>query len=204
MEIILMTPPDIKDNEISTIIQLFEYGLNTLHLNKKNMSTRKTKDYIKQIPHIFHNRIVIHYHHELAFQFNLKGIHFTQYHLEKTFRNWCLFQKEKIFRKKFIHTRTYRKISDAFNKEKYFFDYYFLNNVFNKITNDFNVGYHPLRINEIQKTNKKFIVKGGINIHTALKAKEYGFHGICLNSFIWNAEEPIKQMQELKKALNIN
>ncbi|GAB4457115.1 MAG: thiamine phosphate synthase [Bacteroidia bacterium] len=197
-----MTPYKSIDKEIDIVVELFANGLNTLHLNKREMSTRRMKEYIKSIPSAFHNRIVIHSHHELAFQFNLKGIHFTREHLKRTFRNWCLFQKEKLFRKKFIHTRSYRKLSDAFNEEKYQFDYFILNNVFNPITKDFNIGYHPIRINEIHKTGKRFVVKGGVNIDTAIKAKENGFYGICLNSFIWKSNEPIKNFIELVDKLN--
>jgi thiamine-phosphate pyrophosphorylase len=202
MEIMLITPHTNKEKEIDIIIQLFENGLSTLHLNKPEMSTRRMKEYISSIPENFHNKIIIHSHHILAFKFSLKGIHFTKHHLNRTFKNWCLFQKEKLFRKKLIHTRSYHRLSDAFNQEKYHFDYYLLRSVFNRITNDFNTGYHPIRINELHKTNKKFVVRGGINFTTALKAKQFNFYGICLYSYIWNSPDPIKNFLELKETLN--
>lgn len=197
-----MTPHTTKEKEIDTIIQLFEHGLSTLHLNKPEMSTRRMKEYIQNIPDAFHNRIIIHSHHHLAFKFNLKGVHFTSEHLHRTFKNWCFFKKEKLFRKKLIHTRTYRKFSDVFNQEKYPFDYYLLKDVFNPITKDFNAGYHPSRIAEIMKTNKKLVARGGIDITTALKAKEFKFYGIALYSFIWKNKNPIQKFIELKTAIN--
>lgn len=197
----LLTPPQTKEKEIDTIIQLFETGLQTLHLNKPEMSTRRMKEYIYNIPSSFHNRIIIHSHHNLAFEYNLKGIHFTRQHLKRTVKNWWLFQKEKIFGKKLLHTRSYRRLSDAFNTEKYAFDYYLLKDVFNPITNDFNTGYHPIRIAEIQKTGKNFVIRGAINIHTAQKAQSYHFYGICLYSYIWKSEQPVQSFIELREAL---
>lgn len=201
MEIVLLTPNKTKDNEIDTVIQLFELGLNTLHLNKPEMSTRRMKEYISNIPAHFHDRIIIHSHHQLAFKFNLKGIHFTRQHLKRTFRNWCIFQKEKIYGRKLIHTRSYHKISDVFNQEKYRFDYYILRNVFNSITNEFNTGFHPMRIAEIHKTNKKIIARGGINLITAQLAKQHNFYGICLYSYIWKSENPVQDFIQLKETL---
>ncbi len=201
MEIMLITPHQNKDKEIEIVTQLFETGLSTLHLNKPNMSTRQMREYIAAIPEHFHNRIIVHTHHDLAFRFNLKGIHFTRHHLEREFKNWWWFQKEKFFGRNLIHTRSYHKISDVFNTEKYFFDYYLLKNVFNSITNDFNIGYHPLRIAEIQKMQKKLVVRGGVNLITAQKAKMFGFYGICLYSFIWKSENPVQSFVELYQSL---
>jgi len=202
MEIMLLTPRKNKEKEIDIIIQLFELGLSTLHLDKPEMSTRRMKEYISNIPKAFHNRIIIHSHHHLAFKFDLKGIHFTPTHLKRTFQNWYIFQKEKIFKRKLVHTRSYSRLSDAFNEEKYRFDYYILKNVFNSITNEFNVGYHPMRIAEIHKTGKKFVVRGGINVITALKAKEMNFYGICLYSAIWKSDNPVEKFIEIKNAIS--
>ena len=202
MEIVLLTPKKNHEKEIDTIIQLFELGLSTLHLDKPEMSTKRMKEYISNIPETFHNRIIIHSHHHLAFKFNLKGIHFTPTHLKRTFQNWWIFQKEKTLRKKLIHTRSYNKLSDAFNNEKYHFDYYILKNVFNTITNELNIGYHPKRIVEIHKTNKKFVARGGINVITALKAKEMNFYGICLYSSIWKSDNPIEKFLEIKNVIS--
>ncbi len=202
MEIMLLSPQTTKEKEIDIIIQLFEHGLNTLHLNKPEMSTKKMREYISHIPNVFHNRIIIHSHHHLAFKFSLKGVHFTEHHLKRTFKNWCFFQKEKLFNKKFIHTRSYRKLSDIFNPEKYPFDYYIVKNVFNPITKDFNIGFHPLRIEEMLKTNKKIVARGGIDLQTAQKAREFKFYGVCLYSYIWKSENPIQNFINLKQTLN--
>ncbi len=203
MEIMLMTPNQTQEKEIDNVIHLFELGLDTLHLSKPKMSTRRMVEYISAIPFHFHNKIIIHSHHDLAFRFSLKGIHFTKHHLERTFRNWCLFQREKIFRKKLIHTRSYSKSSDIFNSEKYKFDYYLLRGVFNRITKDFNIGYHPLRVIEMQKTGKKLVVRGGIDIETAKKAKTANFYGICLNAWIWNSINPIQNFIDIKEVLTV-
>ncbi len=198
----LITPPKDLKNEIDIIVHLFESGLETLHLRKPNMSTRRMKEYISNIPSYFHNRIIIHSHHRLAFKFSLKGVHLTEYHLKHKLKLWWLFQKEKLLGKSFVHTRSYSKLSDIFCEEKYFFNYYLLRNVFNRITKEFNIEYHPVRINEIMKLNKNLVVRGGVNIETVLKAKKFNFYGACLNSYIWQSTHPVQSFIELKKALD--
>ncbi len=199
MELMLMTPTKDVENELKTINELFEYGLSTLHINKPSMSTKKMNDYIKGINTHFHSKIMLHSHHDLAFKYNLQGIHLTSYHLEKRFKLWCLFKKEKLYHKSFLHSKSYKKVSDAFQEEKIKFDYYLLGTVFNKITNEPNVGFHPLRVQEILKTGKKIIARGGINHNTIPKVKALNFHGAVLGSVIWKNERPIEAFTTIKQ-----
>jgi thiamine-phosphate pyrophosphorylase len=82
MKLVVITQSQKSDTEILAIIQMFEAGLETLHVRKNRFSTKELDDYIKEIPAHFHNRIIIHSHHKLALKYDLKGFHFTSTHLK--------------------------------------------------------------------------------------------------------------------------
>ena len=86
MKLVVITQSQKSDNEIAAIIQMFEAGLETLHVRKNRFSTKELEEYIKEIPAHFHNRIIIHSHHRLALKYDLKGFHFTTTHLDKKFK----------------------------------------------------------------------------------------------------------------------
>jgi thiamine-phosphate pyrophosphorylase len=58
MKLIVITPTNDVPDETSLVTKMFESGLMTLHIRKPKKSTRQMKEYIKEIPAIFHNRIV--------------------------------------------------------------------------------------------------------------------------------------------------
>ncbi len=93
-------------------------------------------EYISFIPEEFHNRIIIHSHHNLVFKFHLKGVHFTTIHIERKFKKWWFFRKLQLKNKHILFTRAYRKLSEVYKKEEIPFDYYLLGTIFNTLNND--------------------------------------------------------------------
>ena len=88
MKLIVISSSSSLENEAKVITNLFEAGLETFHLRKHKQSTKNTKELLKDIPAHFHNRIIIHSHHKLAYKFNLKGIHLTKTHIKQKFKTW--------------------------------------------------------------------------------------------------------------------
>ena len=76
--IVLIAPEQDIPNEIDILLQLFEAGLQYYHFRKPFKNLQEHIDYLNQIDSIYHNRIVVHYFHELINNFNLKGIHFQE------------------------------------------------------------------------------------------------------------------------------
>ncbi len=88
MKVIVISPSKIIEEEIKNLTLIFEAGLESYHLRKPKFSTKQLQEYIEKIPKQFHNRIVIHSHHNLARKYDLQGVHYTKKHLEPNFRNW--------------------------------------------------------------------------------------------------------------------
>ena len=194
MKIIVISPSKIKENEVKNVVQMFELGLETYHLRKPKFSTQQLKEYIQLIPKHFHNRIVIHSHHNLARHYNLQGVHYTKKHLENNFRNWW---REKLLRlstSNFIKTTSHGKLASLYDEEDINFDYVFLSPIFDTITGKYQSGYYEDSIKAaIQKTGKKVIARGGVDITRIEKANELGFYGVAFYSSLWEKENPVEE-----------
>ncbi|MBS1646266.1 MAG: thiamine phosphate synthase [Bacteroidetes bacterium] len=206
MKIVVISPSKSKENEISQAIQMLEAGLGTYHINKPKYSTKKMKQYIEEIPEHFHDRLVIHSHHNLAIKYRLQGVHYTKKHLEGGLKNWWREKRLALSGCSFVKTTSHGKLSSLYDKQKTKFDYVFLLPVFDSITGKYQSGfYEESIIAAIQKTKKKIIARGGIDINRIEKIKELGFYGMALYTCLWNNENPfesylkvIHRCQELK------
>ncbi|MBP7809948.1 MAG: thiamine phosphate synthase [Bacteroidia bacterium] len=198
MEIVLITSSKNDKLEPELVTKFFEAGLTTLHLRKPNFSTRQLSEYIEAIPTHFHNRIIIHSHHDLVFRYGVKGIHWTEVHLTRKFKKWWFLRKLNASTKKIIFTRSYHKLSEVYTQEELNFEYYLIGTIYNNITNEFYSGFYEQGVNAAIKTAKKnFVARGGINEVTIEKSFHYGFKGVALNSQIWKADDPFQRFIEV-------
>ena len=76
--IVVIAPETDIPNEIEILNNLFQEGLEYYHLRKPTKDYKAHCAYINQIDKHYHNRIIVHYYHELINDFNLKGIHFQE------------------------------------------------------------------------------------------------------------------------------
>ena len=207
MKLIIISSSGNLEGEAQIITKLFEAGLETFHLRKHKLSTKKTKELISQIPPHFHNRLVIHSHHNLARKFKLKGIHLTKSHKKRNLRTWFTLKLIQLRNPSIILTTSYSSISNLFETEKkYDYDYVFLSPIFDNSNSKFQGGFteHSLK-SAIEKTKSKVVARGGIDLTSIEKANAIGFDGLAFYSSIWNKKDPIlefnliiKKFQELK------
>ena len=191
--IILIAPENDILNEIETLNQLFEEGLMYYHLRKPDKNYVEHVDYLNKIDEKFHNRIVVHYHHELINEFNLKGIHFQEQkridHIDNPgqyFKNLNMYGKT---------------ISSSFHEPEvlkacYFeFDYHLLSPVFSSISKQ---GYEGRGFN-VNSINKTIIGMGGIDTETIEETLQLGFKGIGVLGGVWNSENPVESFKKIKE-----
>lgn len=193
MKLILISPSRQKDNEVANLIQMFENGLETFHLRKPRYSTKRLKEYIESIPSNFHNRIVLHSHHGLAFKYNIKGIHFTRTHLRRKFSTWWTIRRAQMRRMHFTYSISHSKLSSVYDPDPVAVDYAFLSPIFDSLTGKYQSGFFDEGIiTALQKTGKKIIARGGIDKSRIEKVQQLGFYGMALYSCIWDAKDPVK------------
>lgn len=192
---IVITNPLVVKDEIKIIHSLFEEGLSLLHIRKPDFSELEMTQFIHQIKLEFRDQIVLHSHHELAEDFGITRIHFSEKerkHIQDfpvSLLQPCKYKCESI------STSTH-SIED-FNSLKNNFDYAFLSPVFKSISKE---NYEPktdlfkaLKSRTNYKT--KVIALGGIHSQNIQKTLENGFNDIALLGTIWKNENPVKQFK---------
>ena len=192
MIIIIAPEKDIK-NETTILNQLFEAGLEWYHFRKPDKDYQQHCEYLNQIDEKYHNRIIVHYFHELINDFNLKGIHFQEQKRRDALENGSEY---------FLNLNmTGKTMSSSFHEPEELadcdieFDYHLLSPVFSSISKQ---GYEGrgFDVNDIDKT---IIGMGGVNANTIPDILKLGFKGIGVLGGVWNAENPLESFKNIKE-----
>ena len=78
MHLIVITEPQFVTNEATIIAQLLHWGVDLIHLRKPESSADELAKLIEAIPTVYHNRLVLHDHFDLATHFALHGLHLNR------------------------------------------------------------------------------------------------------------------------------
>lgn len=199
MQLILLSPSEKKDSEISLLVNMFEQGLLTYHLRKTKFSTRELKRFITEIPKKYHHRIVLHTHHELAVKFNLKGVYISRAHKKRKVRTWWRMKWLKFRKNDLQVSATFKNIEDIISHSSHF-DYVFLSPVFDSISGNFQSGFSEYNLKPaVQRSKYKVIARGGVSTDTINKANELGFAGLAFYSVIWKSKNPLQEFLKIKE-----
>ena len=177
MKLILITPPTYFVEEDKIITDLFEEGLDILHLRKPNTAPMFAERLLTLVPEQYHKRIVVHGHFYLKDEYKLKGIHLNS-------RNPHLPDKYKGHISRSCHSleeiATYKKQCD----------YVFFSPEFDGFTKkNYQANYTPEEIRKAHKAgiiDKKVIALGGIDIDNIAQVKSYGFGGVAIMGALWD------------------
>ncbi|WP_034042442.1 thiamine phosphate synthase [Wocania ichthyoenteri] len=190
--IVIITPENDVPNEIEILNQLFQEGLQYYHFRKPHKNYEGHCNYLNQIDKQYHNKIVVHYFHELINEYNLKGIHFQeQKRIDHINNPGQYFKGLNMFGK---------TISSSFHEPEdiekcYFeFDYHLLSPVFSSISKQSYNG-RGFDVNHIDKT---IVGMGGVSSDNLLEFDKLGFKGVGVLGGIWNSNEPIAVFKKMK------
>jgi thiamine-phosphate pyrophosphorylase len=199
MKVILISPAQQQDSEIGILLNIFEHGLPTYHVRKKTFSTRQLKEYLEEIPEKYHNRIVIHSHHELALKFNLKGIYISRSHKKRKMKLWFWKKWLKLRRKQLEISTMLRNIEGVLEYIPRY-DYIFLSPVFDSLSGNFQSAFSDYNLIPTLKNSKyKVIARGGVSVNNIERAHKLGFAGIAFYTSIWKADSPLKEFMKVKE-----
>jgi thiamine-phosphate pyrophosphorylase len=76
MKLLVISTPQEIPHEVETIHELFRLGLEILHLRKPDYSSLRMEKLLKSIESRYHQRIMLHSHHNLGQRYTLRGLHF--------------------------------------------------------------------------------------------------------------------------------
>ncbi len=190
--IIVIAPENDVPNEVEILNTLFQEGLECYHFRKPNKDYKSHCDYLNLIDSKYHNRIVVHYFHELVNEFNLKGIHFQEQKRRDHIDN-----PGQYFKNLKMYGKT---ISSSFHEPEeletcYFeFDYHLLSPVFSSISKQ---GYNG-RGFDVNSIDKRIIGMGGVSIDNLNEFDKLGFKGVGVLGGIWNSDSPVEVFKKMK------
>jgi len=191
--LIISNPTDIKDENL-IVNELFKCGLAVFHLRKPNGSKGSYEKFLKEINPGYLSRIALHQHHDLAFDYNINRIHYTEQHRMLLEANSNKLHENMMLENKILST----SIHDLSNLNKLSdYDYVFYGPVFNSISKR---GYLGVLADDFKlvKTDlkSKIFALGGIDNSNIHLANRMNFDGVALLGSIW--EEPLKAVETFK------
>jgi thiamine-phosphate pyrophosphorylase len=197
MKLIVVSASDKKENETDTVTRLFELGVDSLHLRKPKYTTKELRQFIEAVPEPFHNRIVIHSHHKLALDYNLKGIHLTRIHKKRKFRQWFTMQRIRMKRKSIVVSTSFRKLGNLYEEENKY-SYVFLSPIYDSLSGKFQSGFNEFSLKAaMEKTPHKVVARGGMDVDRIEKVASLGFYGMAFYSTIWKSPDPQAAMLKI-------
>lgn len=193
---IVISNPTSYKNEIKLIHSLFIEGLLLFHVRKPLFSEQEMKTYLFEIGSEFNNRLILHQHHQLAEDFGITRLHFTEKMRTETLEESLKKRKERAFTlSTSIHNMT------DFENLPNTFDYAFLGPVFDSISKPNYASNLDFRMELNQRKNYKtaLVAVGGITPIKIKTALDYGFDDVALLGSIWQSNNPIENFKLCQK-----
>lgn len=199
MKIAVFTLPYELANEAKKINDLFDAGLETLHLRKPCLKKNEFITLLEGIKSEHHPKIVIHDFIDLALKYELKGIH-----VSPNFFNGLIgkFRKRKfrsLSKQQFATT-----IVDVSKIEEVhpLFQTVFIGPMFLKYSEaNIKVNFDAFQVKKaIQSSNKEIFALGGIDIKNQERCAGLGFEGLALQSAIWKSDDILNAFRAFQLA----
>lgn len=192
--ILVITPELIVPNETDTINQMFQEGLDLLHIRKPWLSRNEMIEFITQIDEPFHSQLVLHTHYDLGKEFNISRFHFRE--IDRKEEVYKPFAEDNIISTSVHDITTYNTL----DKE---WEYAFISPFFPSISKK-GYGMDSTIKEEIKHRNNpdvKLIALGGINQDNIHEVFEAETDGAALLGAIWENEDPLKVFRKCRNGL---
>ena len=168
---IVITPPDIIQNEVHLWEALFSVGLERLHVRKPQATLAELKAMLNCLPIKYHSHLVLHQHFQLANEFNLGGLHLKSAIQAAKMNVDC----SNLSLSKSCHTPL--EVLNNFKKH----DYVFLSPIFNSISKKgYPSAFYTDEIKSFFHDNPQVnncIALGGISAKNTQECLDLGFAG---------------------------
>jgi thiamine-phosphate pyrophosphorylase len=190
--ILVITPETIVQNETEIINQLFQEGLDLLHIRKPMISREEMKNFLYGIDEEFYSQLVLHGYGDLG-----KDHHTSRLHFREADRNAGIYKSH--IGKNILSTSVHdMETYNALGKE---WEYSFFSPVFPSISKK-GYGEDSSLIEEMKyRTNQevKLIALGGINENNICKVFENGADGAALLGAVWNSDQPLNIFKKCRQ-----
>ena len=172
-----MTKPSFFVEEDKILANLFEEGLENLHLYKPGAAPMYSERLLTLLGEDYRRKVTVHDYFYLKDEFGLKGIH-----INDAFTEPPMGYKGNL-------SRTCHTISELKEVKKHV-NYAFLHCIYDSQTNaDEKASFTREELEEASRQgliDKKVYALGGMNLNNVKEAKALGFGGIVICGDLWN------------------
>ncbi len=191
---VLISSPRMRRGEASDLEEMFDLGLDRLHLRKPDHSAKDVSKILDKLPEKYLGRIVLHRIPELLKEYPLAGYHHSS-----------IESPQKV---EGTGSRSFHKFS-RLRESKEFLDYCFFGPVYNSISKH---GYGPkVSMVEIRdyfaedKESKQVPVfaLGGIRRNKIRSLLDLGFSGVALLGAVWGKNDPVSALEGFIKVRDL-
>ena len=202
MKLIVITKPTFFVEEDKILVNLFEEGLDNLHLCKPGSSPLYSERLLTLLGEDLASKITVHHHFYLKEEYKLRGIHIDDARTEPPSG-----YKGNI-------TRTCHAVSELKEAKKHS-NYVFLQSIFDSQTvASEKQSFTEAELKEASRQgliDKKVYALGGMNLDNVKFAKDLGFGGIVICGDLWNRfdihneldyKELLLHFERLRKAID--
>lgn len=203
MKLVVFTSSSKMHSEIPSVSEMFEQGLETLHVRKPRFSTKDLEEYITSIPEMYRNRLIIHSHHELANTYQLKGIHFSRSHRKKGITAKTKTGLHRLIKPTMVCTKSCHSLA-SIEEGKKRYNYVFLSPIFDSISKNEHKSTFDLSgvKRALDLTQQDVYALGGINEYNVGQLHSIGFTGAAILGGVWESDrKPIDAFIRIRESI---
>ena len=196
MEVILISSPSKKKNEVSTIRRIFEMGLSRFHVRKPDWSLDEVRKFLDEFPDECIERTVIHRRPELLSEYPFAGYHLSS--------------KEQYLAKEVDGTisRSIHQLDELITSQEKL-DYVFLGPIFDSVSKQgYNSAFPASELRSFFVDRRKLrvdlpriVALGGIVPEKVRVSLSLGFDGVAALGGVWGSRYPQKAFMRYRTAI---
>ncbi|MCJ7933722.1 MAG: thiamine phosphate synthase [Chryseobacterium sp.] len=190
--ILVITPEVMVPDETEIINQMFQEGLDLLHIRKPQITRNEMSDFIRKIDSSFYPQLVLHTHSELGEDYGISRFHVREKDRQE--------KKYKPFKEGNIISTSVHSITSYNSLEKEW-EYAFISPFFPSISKK-GYGANSTVVREIKHRNNtgvKLIALGGIDQGNIGEALNAGADGAALLGAVWEDNNPLDVFRKCRK-----
>lgn len=202
--LVVVSPPEQVENELTLLQQLFQLGLTTAHIRKPGWTLAELEEYLQLVPEVYRGRLVLHSHYELALRYQLGGIHLTEKSRNEHKTSALLRQLQSQSMSASFHSLA------AVAQHRRPYDYVFLSPIFDSVSKaDYRSNF---RLEQVQEALTRWqrrrgyvpqvIALGGITPQNIRQVQQAGFAGAAVLGGIWQQPDPVAAFQLLQSEIS--
>lgn len=190
LELVLISPPEMRPGEHEVLERLVKGGLRRFHLRKPGAARTEVQEYLARLSPAALGRVVLHEYHDLAAEWPVAGVHFKE-------RDRALGAAIPPGVQGAVSTSCHSLESV---RTSHFFSYVFLSPVFESISKPgHGPGFAVKELVAVQEAPRPVYALGGIDRKTLRLVREIGFAGAGVMGAVWSAPDPFEAWHELEE-----